>query len=139
MSKMARKEARGEMESAHNLKLSTNRAKEVKKVLVMLGIDEKRIKTIGYGFTRPRVFPQKNSDDAQQNRRIEVKRISPEEVREVEPHVRCVGGIKVLSTGIVSYKQVCLKYAELIQQQGGELRLNTKVEKIINSDKINHL
>lgn len=70
------KEARGEMESAHNLKLSTNRAKEVKKVLVMLGIDEKRIKTIGYGFTRPRVFPQKNSDDAQQNRRIEVKRIS---------------------------------------------------------------
>lgn len=70
------KEARGLMESAHNLKLSTNRAKEVKKVLVMLGIDEKRIKTIGYGFTRPRVFPQKNSDDAQQNRRIEVKYIS---------------------------------------------------------------
>ncbi|CDN14241.1 L-2-hydroxyglutarate oxidase [Richelia intracellularis] len=64
---------------------------------------------------------------------IEVKRISPEEVKEIEPHVRCVGGIQVFSTGIVNYKQVCLKYAELIQQQGGELRLNTKVEKIINS------
>ncbi len=63
---------------------------------------------------------------------IQVKRISPEEVKEIEPHVRCVGGIQVFSTGIANYKQVCLKYAELIQQQGGELRLNTKVEKIIS-------
>jgi L-2-hydroxyglutarate oxidase len=62
---------------------------------------------------------------------IEVKRISPEEVKEKEPHVSCVGGIFVTSTGIVNYKQVCLKYAELIQTQGGELRLNTKVEKIV--------
>ena len=66
------KEARGEMESAHNLKLSTNRAKEVKKVLVMLGINEERIKTIGYGFTRPRFFPQKTKEEAYQNRRIEI-------------------------------------------------------------------
>ena len=63
---------------------------------------------------------------------IQVKRISPEEVKEIEPHVRCVGGIQVFSTGIANYKQVCLKYAELIQHQGGELRLNTKVEKIIS-------
>ncbi len=63
---------------------------------------------------------------------IEVKRISGEEVKEIEPHVRCVGGIHVLSTGIVNYKQVCLKYAELIQNHGGELRLNTKVEKIVS-------
>ncbi|AFZ26751.1 putative dehydrogenase [Cylindrospermum stagnale PCC 7417] len=61
---------------------------------------------------------------------IEVQRISPEAVKEIEPHVRCVGGIRVFSTGIVNYKQVCQKYAELIQQQGGELRLNTKVSKI---------
>ncbi|MDJ0732494.1 MAG: L-2-hydroxyglutarate oxidase [Nostocaceae cyanobacterium] len=63
---------------------------------------------------------------------IEVKRISGEEVKEIEPHVSSVGGIHVLSTGIVNYKQVCLKYAELIQNQGGELRLNTKVEKIVS-------
>ncbi|WGV28244.1 L-2-hydroxyglutarate oxidase [Halotia branconii] len=61
---------------------------------------------------------------------IKVQKISPEAVKEIEPHVRCVGGIRVFSTGIVNYKQVCLKYAELIQQQGGELRLNTKVLKI---------
>jgi (S)-2-hydroxyglutarate dehydrogenase len=61
---------------------------------------------------------------------IKVQRISPEAVKEIEPHVRCVGGIRVFSTGIVNYKQVCLKYAELIQQQGGKLCLNTKVLKI---------
>ncbi|BAY34020.1 FAD dependent oxidoreductase [Nostoc carneum NIES-2107] len=66
---------------------------------------------------------------------IKVQRISPEEVREIEPHVSCVAGIKVFSTGIANYKQVSEKYAELIQQQGGDLRLNTKVEKIRPSGK----
>ena len=69
---------------------------------------------------------------------IAVQRISPEEVREIEPHVTCVGGVRVFSTGIVNYKQVCEKYAELIQKQGGDLRLNTKVEKILSSGK-NHV
>lgn len=64
---------------------------------------------------------------------IQVKRISPEEVKEIEPHVSCLGGIRVFSTGIVDYRQVCLKYVEIIQQQGGEISLNTKVEKIINN------
>lgn len=64
---------------------------------------------------------------------IDVKRITAEEVKEYEPHVASVGGIFVSSTGIVSYKQVCLKYAEIIRQQGGDLRLNTKVERIVKS------
>ncbi|MDZ8049853.1 MAG: L-2-hydroxyglutarate oxidase [Aulosira sp. ZfuVER01] len=66
---------------------------------------------------------------------ISVQRISAEEVREIEPHVSCVGGIRVFSTGIVNYKQVSNKYAELIKKQGGDLRLNTKVEKIRPSGK----
>lgn len=66
---------------------------------------------------------------------IAVERISSEEVREIEPHVSCVGGIRVLATGIVNYKQVSNKYAELIENQGGDLRLNTKVEKIRPSGK----
>ncbi len=66
---------------------------------------------------------------------IEVQKISPEAVKEIEPHVKCVAGIKVFSTGIVNYKQVCEKYAELIQQQGGDLRLNTKVTKILSVGK----
>jgi L-2-hydroxyglutarate oxidase len=65
---------------------------------------------------------------------IKIKRISPEEVKEIEPYVSCLGAIHVLSTGIVNYKQVCKKYAEIIAQQGGDLRLNTKVEKIITNN-----
>jgi L-2-hydroxyglutarate oxidase len=58
---------------------------------------------------------------------IQVKKITPEEVREIEPHVNCLAGIRVYSTGIADYKKVSQKYAELIKQQGGELHLNTKV------------
>lgn len=61
---------------------------------------------------------------------LPVTKISREQVKEYEPHVSCLAGIRVPTTGIVNYKQVCQKYAELIRAQGGELRLNTKVEKI---------
>jgi L-2-hydroxyglutarate oxidase len=64
---------------------------------------------------------------------IEVAKLSAEEVKEIEPHVNCIAGIRVFSTGIADYKQVCRKYAELIELLGGELYLNTKVEKIVES------
>jgi L-2-hydroxyglutarate oxidase len=61
---------------------------------------------------------------------LKIAKLCAEEVKEIEPHVRCIAGIRVFTTGIVNYKQVCQKYAELIRSQGGELCLNTKVEKI---------
>jgi len=61
---------------------------------------------------------------------LKVTKIRPEEVKEIEPHVSCLAGIRVFSTGITNYQQVCQKYVELIELQGGELHLNTKVEKI---------
>jgi L-2-hydroxyglutarate oxidase len=64
---------------------------------------------------------------------LDVKKITSEEVKEKEPHVSSVAGIWVASTGIVNYKQVCQKYAEIIQQQGGEIKFNTKVNKIVAS------
>lgn len=64
---------------------------------------------------------------------LDVTRISAEEVKEVEPHVRCLAGIRVTTTGIVNYKQVCQKYVDLVRAQGGELRLNTKVERIVST------
>src|SRR5206468_8598361 len=42
--------------------------------------------------------------------RLPVLRLAPEQVHEIAPHVRCVGGIKVPSTGIVNYRQVSAKY-----------------------------
>ncbi|BAU41545.1 L-2-hydroxyglutarate oxidase [Leptolyngbya sp. O-77] len=63
---------------------------------------------------------------------IQVARITAEEVREIEPHVNCLAGVRVFSTGIADYKQVCQKYAEIVRSQGGELYLNTKVERIVD-------
>jgi L-2-hydroxyglutarate oxidase len=62
---------------------------------------------------------------------IRVARLSAEEVKEFEPHVYCLAGIRVFSTGIADYRRVAQKYAELIRSQGGDLRLNTRVERIV--------
>jgi len=39
-------------------------------------------------------------------------------VKEIEPHVSCIAGIQVFTTGIVNYKQVCQKMADLILKAG---------------------
>ena len=59
---------------------------------------------------------------------LDVRKLSGEKVREIEPHVRCLAGIEVPSTGIVSFRAVCLKYAELIRQQGGLIKTGTRIE-----------
>ncbi len=64
---------------------------------------------------------------------VPVAKITPAEVKEIEPHVHCIAAVRVFSTGIVDYKQVCQKYAELLQQNGGEIRLNTKVLNIMST------
>jgi L-2-hydroxyglutarate oxidase len=61
---------------------------------------------------------------------LQVKQLLAEQVKEIEPHVQCLAGLRVPSTGIVDYKQVCQKYVEIFQAQSGELRLNTQVKKI---------
>lgn len=61
---------------------------------------------------------------------IPVTKLSGEEVQEIEPHVRCLAGIRVDSTGIVNYKQVCQKYAEILRDRDGTLQFNTQVAHI---------
>lgn len=56
--------------------------------------------------------------------------LSPEQLREIEPHVAGVKGIKVPQTGIIDYKKVAEKYADLIREKGGEIRLGEKVSSI---------
>jgi (S)-2-hydroxyglutarate dehydrogenase len=58
---------------------------------------------------------------------LTVKRLSASEVKEIEPNVSCLAGIRVPSTGIVDFGSVCQKLAELIAARGGELRLGTKL------------
>lgn len=45
--------------------------------------------------------------------------------------MQCLGGIHVFTSGIVNYKLVCQKYAELIQVQGGEIKFNHRVNGIV--------
>jgi (S)-2-hydroxyglutarate dehydrogenase len=58
---------------------------------------------------------------------LTVKKLSASEVKEIEPHVHCLGGLHVPSTGIIDFSSVCQKLAELIRAGGGDLRLGTKV------------
>ena len=62
---------------------------------------------------------------------IRVSKLTVEQVKEIEPHVSCLAGIKVLDTGIVDYKQVCQKIAALFEATG-DLLLNHTVEKIVD-------
>ncbi|MFN9174796.1 MAG: L-2-hydroxyglutarate oxidase, partial [Synechocystis sp.] len=61
---------------------------------------------------------------------LAVKKLRAEEVKKHEPYVKCLAGIYVPTAGIVDYKKVCQKYAELIERQGGELRFNHCVQGI---------
>jgi len=62
---------------------------------------------------------------------LTVETLVPEQVREIEPHVRCLAGLRVSATGIVSYRQVSLKYAECIRQQGGQIQTGARLERIL--------
>jgi L-2-hydroxyglutarate oxidase len=61
---------------------------------------------------------------------LPVTLISPEQAREYEPHVACLEGLHVASTGIVDYSHVCRVLAELVAKNGGEVRLDTRVQAI---------
>jgi L-2-hydroxyglutarate oxidase len=58
---------------------------------------------------------------------LTVTPLSAAEVKNIEPHVNCLAGLKVPSTGIVNYRQVCQKYLDLIQSAGGTLQLGVRV------------
>jgi L-2-hydroxyglutarate oxidase len=58
---------------------------------------------------------------------LAVKKLSADEVKELEPHVSSVAGVHLPATGIVDYAAVCRKLAELIAARGGELRLGARV------------
>jgi L-2-hydroxyglutarate oxidase len=65
---------------------------------------------------------------------VSVKKLSLEELKEREPHLNAIAALHVESTGIVDYTAVSKKYAELFEEAGGEIFLNTKVLKIHESE-----
>lgn len=65
-----------------------------------------------------------------------IRYISKDELKEIEPHANGVKAIQVPYTGIIDYKQVSAKYAELILKYGGEIRYNEKVSVVRKNSKI---
>lgn len=59
-----------------------------------------------------------------------LKRLRAEEIREYEPYCNGIEGLFVPQTGIVDYKAVTNKYADLIKNSGGEIKTLSKVNSI---------
>lgn len=59
-----------------------------------------------------------------------IREISAAELKEYEPHVQGIGGLIVPQTGIVDYKQVSLKFAEIIRAAGADIFTSTRFKKL---------
>lgn len=64
---------------------------------------------------------------------IAVEKVSLAQAKEIEPYLTCLSAIRVPTAGIVDYKQVAQKYAEIFTEKGGEIKFNTKVVDIKSS------
>jgi (S)-2-hydroxyglutarate dehydrogenase len=63
----------------------------------------------------------------------QIKKLSLEELKAIEPHVDGIAGIQVPYTGIIDYKAVSNKLAQLFEAMGGCISLNQKVINIKNT------
>jgi L-2-hydroxyglutarate oxidase len=61
-----------------------------------------------------------------------IRMISRDELKEIEPHAYGLKAIHVPYTGIIDFKEVCAKYAELISKNAG-INYNEKVSKVHSS------
>jgi L-2-hydroxyglutarate oxidase len=60
-----------------------------------------------------------------------LRKLNPAQIKEIEPHAAGLAAIHVPQEGIVDYPGVCEKLGELIRQAGVEIKLNTRVERIL--------
>lgn len=82
---------------------------------VIVATNEKELPTLNTIFER-----------GQANGLQNLKKLTGDQVREHEPYVAGIAGIHVPQTGIVDYRVVAEKYAELFQKYDGVLRLGEK-------------
>lgn len=61
---------------------------------------------------------------------VQCQIIDGDRLREIEPHVAGVKAIHVPEAGIVNYRQVCDKLAELIEASGGDIKTSALVTQI---------
>lgn len=61
---------------------------------------------------------------------LDLKRLSQDELLEVEPHVNGLEAIQVKSAGIVDYTEVSLAFARIIRENGGDINCGEEVRAI---------
>ena len=63
-----------------------------------------------------------------------IKLLNEDEIREIEPHTIGIKGIHCPSTGVINYQDVCYVCANMIEQAGGKIQLNSKVIDIVHDN-----
>ncbi|MBM2802494.1 MAG: putative oxidoreductase [Deltaproteobacteria bacterium] len=58
--------------------------------------------------------------------------ISPERLKEIEPHATGIKGLLVPQTGIVDYRKVAAAYADKVRDANGDIRLSQRVVGILD-------
>lgn len=58
---------------------------------------------------------------------VKCELIGPERLAELEPHASGVKAIHVPEAGIVNYRQVCARLAEIVREHGGSIQTDTQV------------
>ncbi len=66
----------------------------------------------------------------QENGLVGLRRLTPEQIKEHEPHASGIAGLFVQQTGIVDYKHVTRKYGEIMQAGGGEVLTSARVTRV---------
>ena len=61
---------------------------------------------------------------------IPVTRLGPDQAREYEPFISCVGALRVATTAITDYSAVCGAMADDITRAGGTILLGTAVRRV---------
>jgi L-2-hydroxyglutarate oxidase len=61
---------------------------------------------------------------------LQVERLDPDAIAELEPHVRCLAGIRVPSTGVADFGAVCRSFAATVATAGGEIVRGAEVERV---------
>ncbi len=60
-----------------------------------------------------------------------LRKLTAEQIREIEPHAAGLAAIQVPQEGIVDYPAVCEKLGQLIRGRGADLRTRTRVFKLV--------
>ena len=78
--------------------------------------------------TQPQELPRlRNLYERGKKNGLEVEKVGPEELGELEPHATGIAGLKVPSTGIVDFVGVAEAFARTVAEEGGELRTGAEV------------